>query len=304
LAIREMEFKEVSISDKAWVDEIVALENSRSADYNFGNLYIWDRFYRQLIAREGDRMLTQRCVEGEQVFVFPIGKGPLAPAMEAMARYAGEQGFPLCIKGVTEEHKAMLEQEYPGKFSFTEDESHNDYIYPVEKLANYPGRSLHGKKNCCNRFCAAYDWKFVPLERSLFDDCTYMMDRWLEENKDRLHDSIVLENRAVVRGFEAFEELELEGGALVVNGDVVAFSVGKMITEDTFDVYFEKAMMAYDGSYPMICRETCRMMMEKHKKLKYINREDDLGLEYLRMSKMSYKPEYILKKYVARWIGD
>ncbi len=297
-----MEFKEVSLADKEWVDEIVALENSRSADFNFGNLYIWDRFYRQQIARQGDRMLTQLSFDGEQVFVFPIGKGPLAPAIEAMQAYAKQQGFPLSIKGVTEEHREMLEKEYPGKFAFTEDDGLNDYIYLAEKLATYPGRSLHGKKNCCNRFCANNEWKFVPLTRELFHDCTEMMDRWLEENKDRLHDSIALENRAVVRGFEAFEALELEGGALIVDGDVIAFSVGKMITGDTFDVYFEKAMVAYDGSYPMVCRETCRMMLEKHPKLKYINREDDLGLEYLRMSKLSYKPEYILKKYMARWI--
>lgn len=298
-----MEFKQVSLADKAWVDEIVALENSRSADFNFGNLYIWDRFYRQLIARQGDRMLTQLYFDDEQVFLFPIGRGPLAPAIEAMQAYAKEQGFPLSIKGVTEEHRALLEKEYPGKFAYTESDDHHDYIYLAEKLATYPGRSLHGKKNCCNRFCAAYeDWDFVPLGPSLFADCTDMMDRWLAENKDRLHDSIVLENRAVVRGFEAFEELGMEGGALRVDGLVVAFSVGKMITEDTFDVFFEKAMMSYEGSYPMVCRETCRMMMEKHKKLKYINREDDLGLDYLRTSKQSYKPEYILKKYMARWI--
>ena len=35
-----VEFKTVTLADKAWVDEIVMNENSRSADYNFGNIYI------------------------------------------------------------------------------------------------------------------------------------------------------------------------------------------------------------------------------------------------------------------------
>ena len=43
-----VEFKTVTLADKAWVDEIVMNENSRSADYNFGNIYIWDKHYRQL----------------------------------------------------------------------------------------------------------------------------------------------------------------------------------------------------------------------------------------------------------------
>ena len=54
----------------------------------------------------------------------------------------------------------------------------------------------------------------------------------------------------------------------------------------------------------MVCREFVRMMMNKHPSLKYINREDDMGLDYLRQSKRSYKPEFLLKKYRARWIDE
>ena len=55
------------------------------------------------------------------------------------------------------------------------------------------------------------------------------------------------------------------------------------------------------GAYPMVCREFARMLKEKHPELEYLNREDDMGLEPLRQSKLSYKPEYILRKYTARW---
>ena len=66
-----VEFKTVTLADKAWVDEIVMNENSRSADYNFGNIYIWDKHYRQLVCRCGDRMLTKLRYEGKPTFVFP-----------------------------------------------------------------------------------------------------------------------------------------------------------------------------------------------------------------------------------------
>ena len=70
-----VQFKTVTLRDKAWVDEIVMAENSPSADYNFGNIYIWDKHYRQLICPLGGRMLTKLRYEGKPTFVFPIGSG-------------------------------------------------------------------------------------------------------------------------------------------------------------------------------------------------------------------------------------
>ena len=61
-----LQFKTVTLCDKSWVDPIVMAENSPSADYNFGNIYIWDKFYKQLICRFEDRMITKLRYEGER----------------------------------------------------------------------------------------------------------------------------------------------------------------------------------------------------------------------------------------------
>ena len=299
-----IEFKTVTLGDKRWVDEIVMAEGSRSADFNFGNIYIWDCRYRQLIARAGDRMLTKLRYEGQPAFVFPIGTGPLRPAIEALRAFADEKDYrPFCLRGITEEHRRLLESEYPDCFSYMEDTDNADYLYEAEKLATYAGKALHGKKNHCNRFEAENDWRFVPLTRALIGDCLDMLDVWSEENADRLFRSIVYEHTAIVRAFAAIEKLSLEGGVLYSGDRIVGFTLGEMICEDTFDVHFEKAMGSLNGAYPMTCRELTRMMMERHPGLRYINREDDMGIETLRRSKESYKPAYLLKKYTARWIG-
>ena len=295
-----LSFKTVTLCDKGWVDEIVRAENSRSADYNFGNIYIWDKYYRQLICRYEGRMLTKLRYEGQPAFVFPIGSGPLRPAIEALRDYADMRGYPLVIRGITAEHREALEEAFPGRFSFEPETRNFDYLYRAEKLASYAGKALHGKKNHCNRFEAENDWRFVPLTRELIPGCLDMLVVWNEENRERLDASISYEHDALIRAFAAFERLGLEGGVLYANGKIVGFSLGEMASDDAFDVHFEKAEGTINGAYPMVCRELTRMLMAKYPRLAYINREDDMGLESLRQSKLSYKPEYLLEKYIAR----
>lgn len=297
-----VQFKTVTLCDKSWVDEIVAAENNPSADYNFGNIYIWDKRYRQLVCRFGDRMLTKLRYEGKPTFVFPVGSGELAPAVEELRLIAAAEGHPLYIRGITEKHRQQLDSLYPGKFEYIEDEDCADYVYLAEKLKTYSGKALHGKKNHCNRFEAEHDWDFVPLTRALIPGCMDMLDIWTEDNAARLDSSIAAEHDALVRAFAAFERLGLEGGVLRIEGEIVGFSLGEKISEDTFDVHFEKARIDINGAYPMVCRELVRMVTENHPEIKYINREDDMGLDSLRQSKLSYKPEFMVRKYTARWI--
>ena len=298
-----LSFKPITLCDKDWVDSIVMAENSPSADYNFGNIYIWDKHYKQLICRFEDRMITKLRYEGERAFVFPIGSGPLKPAIDALREFCDERGYSLLMRGVTDRHMEQLEELYPGCFSYAKEESLSDYIYRAEKLATYSGKALHGKKNHCNRFEAEHEWSFVPLTRENIPACLEMLDAWTQENAERLDPSIVHEHEAIERAFNHYEELGLEGGVLYADGKLLGFTFGEMTSHDTFDVHVEKAAADVNGAYPMVCRELVRMLREKHPELVYINREDDMGLEALRKSKESYKPVYLLRKYAARWIG-
>ncbi len=299
-----IEFKAVTLLDKEWIDQHVMCENVPSADYNFGNMFIWDEHYRQLVCPFGDRTLTKVRLHGEPAFVFPIGCGPLRPAMEAIREYAAAKDYPLILRGVTEAHREQLEAEYPGRFTFCEEERWADYIYEAERLATYAGKALHGKKNHCNRFEAEHDWRFVPLTRELIPACLRMLDDWTRENEERLDKSIVYEHDAIERAFTHYEALGLEGGVLFAGEELMGFSFGEMASLDCFDVHVEKADISVNGAYPMVCREMVRMAMRLHPGLRYINREDDMGLESLRRSKQSYKPAFLLKKYTARWIYE
>ena len=70
------------------------------------------------------------------------------------------------------------------------------------------------------------------------------------------------------------EELGLEGLALRGGGKMLAFTMGKSLGGDTYDVFFEKAYGDVQGAYPMINREFARWVREHHPEIVYLNREE------------------------------
>ena len=298
-----LDFSPISIDDKSWFDPIIFAEDSRSADFNFGNIYMWDESFHQLAARCGDRVIVMPTYQAQNFFVCPIGSGPLQPVLEEMRAYAEAQGFPFSVCGLSAEYAAEFERLYPGKFRFTPQRAYFDYIYSAEKLSTLAGKKLHGKRNHINRFVEENTWHFERLTRDQIPACMDMLAQWTAANPGEAEVGVDDEHTAIVRGFDQYEALGLEGGVLYANGELIAFTVGELINSDTVNVHFEKARADIQGAYPMVNREFVRQLMADHPQVRYINREDDMGHENLRKAKESYYPDILFEKYTADWIG-
>lgn len=296
-----LEFKPIELSDKPKMDEAMWAENSRSADFNFANIYMWDKTFKQALAYSGNRAVVKPMYTEKPFFVFPIGSGDLKSSIDALHEYAEENGFPFCIRGVTRENVERLDALFPGKFRYTDDRAYYDYIYSADKLATLAGKKLHSKRNHINRFIESNDWRFEPLTTKLIPECKAMLEKWESENGASADASLSSEHTAIYRAFQNYVYLGLEGGVLRAGGKIIAFAAGEKISSDTYNIHFEKAYAEIQGAYPMINREFARHILGTHPEIAYINREDDMGKENLRKAKLSYYPEFLVEKHTAIW---
>ncbi len=294
-----IELHPVTLADKAWIDPIVLAENSPSADYNFGNIFLWDETYCQQVGRLGGRMVVLLRYEHHPFFAWPIGTGDIAPVLEEMGAYAAAEGFPFVLRGVTADHLPIIRGLYGDRCAVTEERDLWDYLYAAEKLDTLAGKHLHGKRNHIHRFEEENDWRFVPLTEELFPACRQVLDQWLASSGENDGDGVYDEYKAICRAFQHYGALGLDGGALLSSGKVVAFSMGEMASADTFDVHFEKADGDITGAFTMINREMVRHIRALHPQVQWINREDDTGRPSLRQSKLSYHPDRMVEKYMA-----
>lgn len=301
-----IDFHTPDIADRCWVNARLAGSTIRACEYNFTTLFTWAAGYDIAIADvEGFLLVRLRGAEGCG-YLWPQGEGDLDRVLTLLEADARDRGVPFRLHCLLAEEMAALEALRPGRFTFTPDRNSFDYLYGVDKLADLAGRKLHSKRNHCKHFEEENPtWSYTPMTAADAAQCLELEAQWdaagraregAEEDED-----ISNEKKALLLAFRHFDELKLEGGVLRVEGKVVAFTMGDRLTADTYDIHFEKAFGEMQGDYAVINREFARQLRAAHPELKYLNREDDMGLEGLRRAKESYYPDLMAEKHSAVW---
>jgi hypothetical protein len=291
-----LNFRPILLSDKKEIDSIFCRNTYMSSDCTFTNLYTWEPLYRTVFAIEGD-MLFLRFTgrEGQVCYMTPMGGMPYAEAMERIVDDARQNGWPLAVKDVTLRMWNRIEQAWPGRFAFIPDRANYEYIYLSERLIKLSGKKLQSKRNFINRFKAENpEWEYVPVTTDTeISECLRMLDEWAAIKASRYTPLQEYDYLAARTTLENYHYLQIRGGALRAGGRVVAFTLGEPLKEDMFVIHTEKAFADVPGAYPLINREFAE---HEAQAFKYINREEDMGLENLRKAKMSYYPDILLEK--------
>lgn len=194
------------------------------------------------------------------------------------------------FNNLSENMKDMLESEYPERFRYGYDRNDSDYIYCVQDLIRLTGSAYHSKKNMYNHFVKNYNYTYEEINSDNLDECMDMKNRWVIMENNEAESGIIDE------AFKNYNEMNFKGGLIRVNGKVEAFTVGESLGKDVFVIHFEKADKSYSGIYQAINRLFLENSVSDYV---YVNREDDMGIEGLRKSKLSYNPALIYNKYHA-----
>ena len=214
---------------------------------------------------------------------------------------AKKRGLPCRITGMTDADRAFLEETFPDTFHFRTDRDSYDYVYQIDALADLRGRKYQKKRNHFNRFQLQHPgYEVLPLTAELLPAAKEMVDQWYETRAvTDPEGDYLLERRAIGLAFANFEALQLEGLVLVEEGKILAVTMGSRMREESFDIHFEKALEDVDGAYAAVNCEFARYLRLKYPQVRYLNREDDMGLEGLRKAKLSYLPDHMVEKHWA-----
>ena len=271
----------------------------KGCEYSFTNLFLWGRQKAAFV--DGFLVLFSQ-FDRKAVYPFPVGEGEILPVLDAIIHDARARGIPCCFTGMNAENKAILEQYYPGKFRFQCDRGSFDYVYNIDDLADLKGRKYQKKRNHVNRFHTLFPGAHTtPLSAANLPAVQEMAAQWYRtrEESDPMG-SYHLEKVALERAFAQYEALGLDGLVLMAGDRVLAFTMASRLSEDTMDIHFEKALEDADGAYAAINQAFAQYLRDKYPAIRYLDREEDMGLEGLRKAKLSYCPDHLVEKCWAR----
>ncbi len=285
-----IEFKPITSKDRKIFEKYYKYKTIQNAESSFANLCAYAFIFNGEYAEIDNNLVTRiHFIKDKEIcYHQPLGEGNKEEIIKKLIEDSKEKNQKITIICNRKE-----------KCEIYEERDFFDYLYLREDLQHLKGRKYQPKRNHINKFTSKYQWEFIQLNSKNCFDCLPLLDKWqkkaLEKSPELLSD-YEKERKVIEYLFNNFDDLDLFAGAITTKNQIVAFSIGSKINENTFDVHIEKADRDYEGAFALINRE---MATHIPKNYQYINREEDLGIEGLRKAKLSYYPIKLIEKCFA-----
>lgn len=301
-----LSFRPLTIADRDTLRNYIFRSGQRNCNLSFANLAAWQPIFNTQFATTDNALVLRYTFDDHAAYMLVFTDHNYEAVLENVLQtwqYADSIHEELEIVGMENEDADILRRAFGGQVTVEAIRSSQDYIYRRESLASLRGRHMQAKRNHANRFRSLYPhYEYRELTPDLFAQCIEVENFWHGETGHKSpyenFDTLAAEQRVMQFTFDHWDDLHTLGGALFVEGKMVAFTYGSAITATTFDVSMEKADTNYEGAFTVINQEFCRHLPEYYI---YVNREEDMGLEGLRQAKSSYHPELLLSYNIIQF---
>ncbi len=298
-----MKLQTLTPASKEQIQEYASRRRIRTCEGHFLCHYMWaDYYYNRYLYNDDFLAMISFSPSGRHYAMMPLCTVEMLPtAFHALEKYFYEQWKePLRMWLVDEPSKDALQTDADicASYECREDRDNFDYIYDAEKLRSLSGKKYHKKKNHVNQFLRNYDGRYCyrELHAADRDDIMALYRKWVTGHHDiDKYNCQAYEETGILKLLEQETLLSFHMAGIYIDGVLEAFALGSQNPEnDCAFIHVEKANTEIPGLYPFINRE---FLCHAFPDVSYVNREDDLGQEGLRKSKLSYHPVLLAKKF-------
>ena len=291
------EFKHLDITDKNRIEELTK-QFPPYSDFNFTSMWSYDTDNDvEFSWLNGNFVMRFRDYITKDPFYSFLGNTKPQETITILLNYSREQKLPEKLQLIPEVNIEDLFKSESKEFLFLEDKDQNDYIIPLKDTIALSNINPH-KQESYHKFLSDYpNYEVRELEISDLKaqaEMTALFNLWVEKKKNKSNNA---ENEllAMKKLFDYSSSFNLTTLGIYLDNKLICYIIDERLQKPYVIGHFLKADLSYKGIYEVINK----MSAEKHYKegFEYINIEQDLGIEGLRISKQQRSPSFYLKKY-------
>ncbi|MEG0978298.1 MAG: phosphatidylglycerol lysyltransferase domain-containing protein, partial [Bacilli bacterium] len=226
-------------------------------------------------------------INKEYIFYTPIG-GDFVSYFKLLLEFIEVNNLKKQIYIVAQEQIDLIDKETLDTFDIFNDRDNANYLYSVSELRELKGNKFNSKRRLVNNFIKQYDgdFKIEKIDSNDLDNLLTYVDKWqITSHEDSV--DVDYEKQVVLKLIKNSEVLQSFGIKFLLKNELVGFTLGCFF-QDQFVQNFEKLDHSIHGLYQISTHFLSTLIEDPN--IKYINKEDDVGLYGLRKSKLSYHP--------------
>jgi hypothetical protein len=264
-----------------------------SSDHNFTSVWMWDVCDATRVSRLGENLVIQLPdYQTHQPLTTLVGDDDVAWAAE-MVLASGVERLQLVPEFVTAQLPST-------RFVVEPERDQHDYVYSVERLAEFAGSTFAKLRQQANRCVREIGERLAVAPIADVRLLLEIFDRWTgTRGKD---DQDVRDERAAVqRLVSAWDDLDVHAIGLYDGDELIGAEIHEFLPGSAIG-HFLKADARYCGIFPLLQRVTAQHLAASE--VRELNLEQDLGLPGLRASKLRYRPVRFVSKFQVRMRCD
>ena len=265
-----------------------------SSDMSFVILWAWKDFFGYEIAWEPD-LLWMRQTRPDLRWLAPAGSWHRDDWEKQLLDHVGpEADFADVPKALVQ----IWQQQLGAKIVAEENRASFEYLYPVEELATLAGNKHMKRRNRVNKFRREHAAQYLTLTPEMTARVKELQASWTHDENEFMTKMLAAEGEGIMRVLDHWTELGLIGGAIELDGRLIAYTLAEPVNDDLIMIHYEKGLPEFHEVYQVINKD---FLFYDARSYKIANREEDMGDEGLRHAKMAYGPCGFVEKYTVHW---
>lgn len=273
-----MEFCRISLEQKELVENIRRQYGHILFSHAFYTLYFWKDIMQLSIYFESDFFVVKYGAKGDNSYFFPCGNS--AKTEKFIVEHIKNDSFHLFY--LRDCDKIFLEQKFTDSIQVTEDRGSWEYIFSRKEHELLKGKKFGKIRNEENYLRVNHKLSSAELCSSNISDAYAVLDCW-ENNRKKENDDY----SAAFLAIQSCKQQGMVGVIVYVDGEPQGFAIGCEITQDTFGVQAAKIIHGQKGLIFYVLHELFKILPRQYE---FINGDDDLNIEGLRIHKRKMQP--------------